>query len=62
MAVERIEVGDNSVLVEVEKLADRLKVIEANQGGFEVIKTNLEKLQADITQIKEDVKPTAEPI
>lgn len=52
MAVERIEVRDNSVLAEVKKLAKKLVNIEANQG----------KLQTDITQIKEDVKPKAEPV
>ena len=50
--VESIIVTDNSVLAEVKKLADKLEVIKANQ----------EKLQTDITQIRDDVKPKTEPI
>lgn len=50
--VESIIVRDNSVLVEIKKLADKLETIEANQ----------ENLQKDITQIKDDVKPETEPV
>lgn len=52
MGVESIIVRDSSVLVEVKKLVKKLVNIEAKQ----------DKLQTDITQIKEDVKPKAEPV
>lgn len=45
--VKSIVVSDNRILTEVKKLAGKLTTIETNQ----------EKLQTDITQIKEDVTP-----
>ena len=56
MGVDKITVHDNSAVAEMRAEAQKIVML------LNVLQTKTDALQTDVTQIKKDVKPTAEPI